>query len=420
MLTLDDWLVQLEQLHPEEIELGLDRVSSVASQLEIKLPTVVSFAGTNGKGSCIAVCEQLLLKADYKIGTYTSPHFLSYNERIRVNGNLILDDELCDAFVLIEDARGDISLTFFEFTTLAALIIFSQKELDIVLLEVGLGGRLDAVNIVDADIAVITNIALDHQSWLGNDRETIGIEKAGIMRSGSSVVLGDDMPSSVLEYADGIESEIFLAGKDFQWLDESTWNGINKDGDLIALKDLVLPPLSRNSVSCALQVINLLIEAARVEELTSALGYIGLPGRSQWSSYRGKPVLLDVAHNPAAANYLADKLSNLPEVGKIGAIFAVMSDKDIKGVCDPLKPYVGHWQLPTLESNLRACAPEELQSYFSNENVVLSSSVAESMRALINSNECDIILVYGSFYTVAEAMKILSIEHPDLLRWNSD
>lgn len=336
--SLTDWLSWLETLHPTEIELGLERTADVYKRLCHRRPAcyVITVAGTNGKGSTIAMLETILLHAGYAVGSYTSPHLHHYNERVRIGGIDIDDKSLCRAFERVNAVRHDVSLTYFEFGTLAALDIFTRHELDIVLLEVGLGGRLDAVNIVEPDIAVITSIALDHEEWLGNDREAIGIEKAGIMREGIPVICGDHQPpASLLQRASELQVQLHCLGKEFAYdTDAETWSWWADFGHG-KLSHLGLP---QPALSGGFQLDNAATVLATLQCLTDmptdrvdieeGLEHVRLPGRFQLLATE-VPCIYDVAHNPHAAAALTLSLQALPVKGRTRMVFGAMADKDI-------------------------------------------------------------------------------------------
>ncbi|GAB1257138.1 bifunctional tetrahydrofolate synthase/dihydrofolate synthase [Aurantivibrio plasticivorans] len=420
--TLSDWLGWLESLHPKDIELGLDRISIVAKRLDIftRLKSsntkVVTVAGTNGKGSCVATMETFALASGLTVGAYTSPHFLHFNERIRVNGAMVSDDALLRAFNVIERARESVSLTYFEYTTLAGLWIFCEADLDIWLLEVGLGGRLDAVNIIEPDVAVITSIALDHQDWLGNDRETIGREKAGIMRAGAPAICVDpDPPNSIAGYALEVGARLVSAGNSLNWsTDDVSWQfSITRDqADLRSNSDytsLPIPSLPMPSVVAGLQALAYVGVTFDRDQVSRELKRLTLTGRNQQCWVSGRRIILDVAHNPAAAELLATRLSTIP--GSKAAIFAVMADKDIPGICRPLLPLIDQWVVAGLENNPRAAASDDLQKQLAREGHAVDrcDTVRQAFeRCIRNTPAGDTIVVFGSFYTVAEVLSVIT------------
>ena len=357
--TLDEWLHWQESLHWVTIDLGLDRVQQVASNLELLDPpfTIITVAGTNGKGSSVAMLDAILSAQGYKTGAYTSPYITYYNERIHVARSEVSDQLICNAFQAIDEARGEISLSYFEFGTLAALWIFVQQQIDIALLEVGMGGRLDAVNAWDADAALITTIDIDHVKWLGNSREKIGREKAGIMRAGKPVVSGGlNAPHSIADVAKHKKSLLYQAGKDYTWDVSSkhwSWYGLNR-----AFLSLPFPALAGQfQINNAANVIALLmslkssISSIEVSEsaIERGLKEIRLSGRLE--KIGSQPdVILDVTHNPHAAKELSKWLRDTPVKGKTFAIFSMLEDKDISKVVQIMKREIDHWFIVPLQN----------------------------------------------------------------------
>ncbi|AMX02143.1 bifunctional tetrahydrofolate synthase/dihydrofolate synthase [Microbulbifer thermotolerans] len=407
MTNLQSWLSRLERLHPTEIELGLARVAEVARKLDVEkpAPVIVTVAGTNGKGSCVAVMEALLRASGRRVGAYTSPHLLRFNERVRIGGAEASDSELVRAFEAVEAARGDISLTYFEFTTLAALWLFREADVEYALLEVGLGGRLDAVNLVDADLAIITSVAIDHQDWLGSDRENIGREKAGILRPGSPVICADpEPPLSVVSAAAGLVAPSYFIGRDFS-IEDSRY----RFGELsVTVPPLSLPPTSVAAAITALSVLGALPE----QNIAAALGEIQLPGRCQQLRWRDRSFWLDVGHNPAAAAYLARRLQKSPAAGETHALVAAMADKDLSGLFAPLRDLVDRWHPALLPGNARAADSSALLNALVCAEVPRAQveasclSVGDSLeRLLVTTGPRDRLLVFGSFFTVAEVLQ---------------
>jgi dihydrofolate synthase / folylpolyglutamate synthase len=410
--SLDEWLHRLESLHPKAIDLGLGRVKKVFDTINpsCRKPFTITVAGTNGKGSCIALLEAILLAEGYRVGAYTSPHLLRYNERIRIDGTPLGDAPICESFERINDARADTSLSYFEFGTLAALDIFSRAEIDVQLLEVGLGGRLDAVNIVDPDIALITTIAIDHSDWLGKSREAIGREKAGIFRQNLPAVIGDPAPPrTILERAQTQRVRLSRTGADFgfeQMDKEWHWYGIGR-----TIRALPFPTLpgehQLQNAAAVIQTLALVADERPVSEtairqgLTSAL----LPGRFQ--IVPGKvPILLDVAHNPQAAEALALHLRVRFPRRRIVAVFSIMRDKDICGVIAQLKPLVAHWYVAPLA--IARCAEEsQIAQAFDDCTIDAVSHgfdhfPAAFSAAKLDAKEDDLIVIFGSFFLVSE------------------
>lgn len=410
MFDLDGWLSHLETLHPKTMDLGLQRVKTVAKNLNIIdfSPTVITVAGTNGKGSTVALLEQLYLSAGFRVGAYTSPHLLKFNERIRVNNNAIADASLCHAFSVIEAARGSITLTYFEFATLAALYYFKQNELDLILLEVGLGGRLDAVNIIDPDVAVITSIALDHMQHLGKTRELIGREKAGIFRFKGIAVIGEaDIPKSILNKANDLQVKLSCLNNDFHFLeDQTSWSWKNKKEEI---KNLPAPNCVLSNAATALQVVSLLQTALPVSQTTlrDTMQNFSLVGRMQ--TLPGKPnIIFDVAHNPAAAKALAMQLRRHEVPGKTYALLAMLQDKDIAGTAAALTNSVDAWFLAPLETKRGASLAELIEAFDEEANINLFVSVPEAYQQVQNKmREGDRAIVFGSFHTVAAVLNPL-------------
>lgn len=416
--TLAEWLAFQETLHPQTIDLGLGRIREVLSRLN--LPPVraftISVAGTNGKGSCVAMLDSILRAGGYRVGTYTSPHILRYNERIGIDGIPASDDRLLQAFDRIEAARGDISLSFFEFGTLAALILFSEENLDFHLLEVGLGGRLDAVNVVDAEIALIASIDIDHQDWLGDNRESIGFEKAGIIRSGKPVVLGDpDAPKSVVDAAKEKGAPCYRSGIEFSFrLEGQTWFWSGGQRSIGPLPYSAIPGDHQFlNGSAVIQCLELLPDSYFVSEeaISEGLRKVHLPGRFQF--FPGKPpVLLDVAHNPQSVGILARHLAKHYPDQKIHAVFSVMRDKDILAIVRLIQDQIDTWYLAPL-SMTRAASPVELAEILHNAGVnrveAGFSSVGEALASAQRaSGPGDMILVFGSFFLVSDYLAMMA------------
>ncbi|MBH2035640.1 MAG: bifunctional tetrahydrofolate synthase/dihydrofolate synthase, partial [Pseudomonadales bacterium] len=369
--TLADWLSYLEQLHPSAIDMGLERVRQVADQLGLgkPAPLVITVTGTNGKGSTCAFIEALLRGQGLKVGVYSSPHLLRYNERVRVAGVDVDDAALCTAFAAVEVARGSISLTYFEMGTLAAFWLFEQAGLDAVVLEVGLGGRLDAVNLVDADLALVTSIGLDHGDWLGDSRESVAFEKAGILRAGKPALCGDlDPPVPLLQRVAVLDCPFFLRGRDYDLAEDDTvwhWRGLNGQGEVLELHDLPLLDLPLENAALAVQAYALLPLPWQPEHIVAALLATRVVGRldRRTLQWQGKTltVLLDVGHNPHAADYLAQRLASRPVVGQRLAVFGLLADKDLPGVLQPLLSELQSWAVTTLSTG-RARPALELQA----------------------------------------------------------
>jgi dihydrofolate synthase/folylpolyglutamate synthase len=422
-LSLDDWLTRLESLHPKAIEMGLDRVSQVAHRLGIRFDCpVITVGGTNGKGSTCAMLEAMLLQGGYRVGLYTSPHLLHFNERARINGELASDEALCASFEAIESVRQEVSLTYFEFTTLAILNYFAKAGLDAVILEVGLGGRLDAVNLIDADVAIVTSVDLDHQDYLGDTREKIGFEKAGIFRSGRTAICSDPSPpQSLLDHAAAIGADLWLFGRDFNYSgDRQQWNygGRQQRRNALAYPSLRGANQLLNA-SAALAALEALRERLPLgaQEVRSGLVMVELPARFQ--VLPGRPtVILDVAHNPHAAATLSQNLDQMGFHAYTHAVFGAMADKDIAGILAQLVERIDHWYLTDLPLP-RAASATSLAEALAKAGVVPSTASgaersvqcfatpAEAYAAARGrATENDRIAVFGSFFTVAGVMAV--------------
>jgi len=351
---LSQWLSYLETLHPTAIDMGLGRITEVAQRLNLTLPCVrITVGGTNGKGSTCAMLEAIYLAAGYKVGTYSSPHLVRYNERIRLNGEEAADADIVEQFARIDAARGDITLSYFEFSTLAAMLLFEARRVDVAVLEVGLGGRLDAVNMMDADCAIITSVDLDHQEYLGNDREQVGWEKAHIFRKGRPAICSDPVPpQKLLDYAGEIGADLWLFGRDFNYSgDRLQWayGGREQRRNSLAYPALRGANQLLNA-SAALAAIEALRSSLAVPQQAVRVGFsrVALPGRLQ--ILPGQPtIVLDVAHNPHAAATLGQSLDAMPSYPATHAVVAMYADKDVEGVLRLLASRVTHWYCAGLE-----------------------------------------------------------------------
>lgn len=408
--SLGDWLAWMEAHHPRQIELGLERVAQVARQLALDFGAVpvVTVGGTNGKGSCVAFLEAILRAQGYRVGCYTSPHLLRYNERVRIDGAAVADAELCAAFEAVQAALQGISLTYFEFGTLAALWLFQRARLDVVVLEVGLGGRLDAVNIVDADVAVLTTIDLDHQDWLGDDRESIGREKAGIFRAARPAICADPKPpASVIARATEIGARWLPVGAAYEFaVDGERWHWSGKGlPRAVAYRDLPLPALPLPSAAAALAALHCLPLAVADAAVRSGLRAAKLAGRFQQLRWRDAAIVLDVGHNPQAARWLAQRLAESPRPTR--AVFAIMADKDVDAVLDALQAHIDAWHVGDLADNARALPAVELQARLAarGARVTRAASVEQAFEeALQETGAGERVLVFGSFFTVAAVL----------------
>lgn len=413
--SLQGWLKWQESLHPQTIDLGLERVGRVFRALhpDYQKPPTITVAGTNGKGSCIAFLEAIYRAGGYRVGTYTSPHILHYNERIKIAGAQVADDLICEAFARIEAVRGDTSLSYFEFGTLAALDIFSRSALDIQLLEVGLGGRLDAVNLIDTDAAIITSICIDHVDWLGETRDLIAREKAGIFRPQTPAIVGDpNPPASLTACAAAKNASIYRIGSDFGYRKQSS--GWDWFGPEMALCGLPEPSLKgehqyRNAAAAILAALKLqaslpVSEAVIAQGLTKAQ----LPGRFQLIEDDGDiPVLLDVGHNPQAARTLVEHLHDFFPGRCVHAVFSMMKDKDIGGVIEVMKPMVEDWFFAPLPNNPRCASETLMREKFADQaisavNFGFSDFNHAFAAARKRAKPGDLLLVFGSFFLVSE------------------
>lgn len=417
--SLADWLAYLEQLHPTAIDMGLDRVRAVAARMAMTRPAplVVTVTGTNGKGSTCAFIASLLNAQGLKIGSYSSPHLLRYNERVLLSGREASDAELCEAFAVVEAARGEISLTYFEMGTLAAFWLFERAGLDAVVLEVGLGGRLDAVNIVDADLAVITNIGLDHADWLGNSRESVAYEKAGILREGKPALCGDlDPPQPLLDHANSLSAPLLLRGRDFDLAmgaGDWHWRGVDAAGAPLELHGLPLLTLPMENAALALQAYAMLGLPWDPARLARALLQTRVVGRldSRQVVWNGRRIalLLDVGHNPHAAAFLAQRLEQRPVVGTRRAVFGLLADKDLTGVLDALAPSISDWAVAPLPTPRTQSATQLAQALLERgASVSEYATIEQALDAqCARAESVDEILVFGSFYCVAAALEWL-------------
>jgi len=412
--SLADWLTHLESLHPKTIALGLERVEQVKQRLDINpdFPIII-VGGTNGKGSVCAMLEAILHAAGYRVGCYTSPHLLDYNERVRIAKQQASDAELCASFEQIEQVRGDIALTYFEFGTLAAMQCFIAHKVDIAILEVGLGGRLDAVNAFDADVSVVTSVDIDHVDYLGDTREKIAFEKAGIFRQGRVAICADsDVPQALRAHADVIGAELWCIGIEFGFTaHQGQWDYRSKIGSRSALPHPALRgAFQLHNASAVLAALDALKEKTPVsmEAVRRGLSEVELTGRFQFVP--GKPqLILDVAHNPHAARSLALNFTNLPPA-KTFAVFAMLKDKDMAGVVQALDAQVDAWLVAGIDAPRGASASElaqVLKETGVRGEVVVCDSIAESLHeASKRAGENDRIVAFGSFYTVAEVMQV--------------
>ncbi|EXF94601.1 folylpolyglutamate synthase [Pseudomonas fluorescens HK44] len=418
--SLGDWLAYLEQLHPSAIDMGLARSQEVASRMGLgkPAPRVITVTGTNGKGSTCAFVASLLRAQGLTVGVYNSPHLLRYNERVQINGVEATDAQLCEAFAAIDAGRGEISLTYFEVGTLAAFWLFQRAGLDAVVLEVGLGGRLDTVNLVDADVALVTSIGVDHADYLGNTRESVAFEKAGIFRQGAPALCGDlNPPQPLLDKVRELNCPFFLRGRDFDlgiteqhW----QWRGVDPQGRAIELHDLPLLDLPMENAALALQAYALLGLPWQAEQIVAALKATTVVGRldRRQFNWHGKRLnlMLDVGHNPHAAEYLAQRLARRPIAGRRLAVFGLLADKDLDGVVGELSGSVQHWAVAPLDSaRARPVADLQVALQSLGASVTSYASVADALEGQCElATAEDEILLFGSFYCVAEALEWLA------------
>lgn len=418
---LESWLAHLEQAHPVGIDMGLARIEQVKEQLNLTFTCpVITVGGTNGKGSTCAFLEAIFLAAGYKVGCHTSPHLLQFNERGRINGADVSDDLLLKHFEIVERARcamvQPVTLTYFEFTTLAIMHMFTEQALDAVILEVGLGGRLDAMNIIDADCAIVTSIDIDHADYLGHDREKIGFEKAGIYRAGKPAICADPAaPTSLVEYAESIGADLWLQGRDFNFQgDQQQWGWAGRGRRFSGLGYPALRGANQLlNASAVLAALSSLRDRLPVgaQDIRNGFALVDLPGRFQ--VLPGKPtIVLDVAHNPHASSALALSMDNMGYFPYTHAIFGAMADKDIEGVIRPLLKTVDFWHCTDLPVG-RAATSEALKAKLQEAGVLdtddsgvdtYDSPQSAFQKILEQVNENDRILVFGSFYTVAGVM----------------
>jgi dihydrofolate synthase / folylpolyglutamate synthase len=410
--TLPQWLAYIEKLHPSEIELGLSRMGKVAKDLQVINfdAQVITVAGTNGKGTTCAFLEEILLQAGYKVGVYSSPHIQRYNERLRINKQELSDQAHCDAFAAVEKTREETSLSYFEYATLGCLYLLKQAHCDYILLEVGLGGRLDATNVVESDASVITTIDIDHVDWLGNDREKIGFEKAGVFRANKPVICGEfEPPLSLQAHAETLNCQIKYAGKDFSYQIAGTqWDWSGKQ----TIKGMRLPLLPIQNASTALAVIESLQVKVSPAILKDAIENASLAGRLQKISTTSVcDVYLDVAHNPQSAKYLASQLqlikANKTSQGKVHAIIGMLADKDIAGTFEQINAEIDFCNLVSLDCYRGASAQSLLESYKKSKNAQAPAicfenvnKAYETVRNKVDSS--DIIIIFGSFHTVSD------------------
>ena len=416
-MNLTDWLGYIESIHPSTIDLTLERIKIVIERLNLDISfPILTVGGTNGKGSTCSILESIYREAGYKVACYTSPHFLNFNERIKIQTLAVSDEVICEAFSRIESAREDVTLTYFEYGTIAAMIIFSEAHVDVAILEVGLGGRLDAVNVFDADCAIVTTVDLDHMDYLGHTREAIGFEKAGIYRTEKTSICGDfDPPQSLIMHAELIHADLKIIGKDFGY--EAHHDSFDFLIDSTFVMNLPLPKLQGDfqlaNATNALMAVKAMEDKLPLTEISIQKGITLtlLPGRFQ-EVKKMPSLILDVAHNPQAARSLSHNLKTHVVPGKTIAVFSILKDKDIFGVINELNLDIDDWFIAEIQ-NERAASIENIS------NTIQKINLSAHIEAFKNIQEAyqfaskevtrnDRIIVFGSFFTVADIMKIIS------------
>ena len=414
--TLEEWINWQCKLHPTNMDFNLSRVIEVAKKLKIDqpIPKVITVAGTNGKGSTVSILESILYESDYKVGSYTSPHLLSFNERIKIDKVPVKTNSICDAFESIEEIRGNITLTYFEFSTLAALIIFSKSNLDVIILEVGLGGRLDAVNIINPDISIITNIGLDHTDILGDDIEQIAYEKAGVMRKNKSTVIGyRNVHNSILAEGENINSKISKIDEHYhaEVRDDDSWVFKNSDGIKINCEHPgIKGDIQIKNAAAAIQAIHL-CDGLELNEKKVLIGLKNAKIIGRFQIFETKPtVILDVAHNPQSIDILKDNLKKYFPNKKFHAVFGVLKDKDVDEILIKLKGVFDSWHISE-STNERALRITELKDkkFFTLEKPSIYGNINKAFDGAIENikKEDEIIVVFGSSYTVAPILSKL-------------
>ena len=416
-MNLTDWLGYIESIHPSTIDLTLERIKIVIERLNLDISfPILTVGGTNGKGSTCSILESIYREAGYKVACYTSPHFLNFNERIKIQTLAVSDEVICEAFSRIESAREGVTLTYFEYGTIAAMIIFSEAHVDVAILEVGLGGRLDAVNVFDADCAIVTTVDLDHMDYLGHTREAIGFEKAGIYRTEKTSICGDfDPPQSLIKHAELIHADLKIIGKDFGY--EAHHDSFDFLIDSTFVMNLPLPKLQGDfqlaNATNALMAVKAMEDKLPLTEISIQKGITLtlLPGRFQ-EVKKMPSLILDVAHNPQAARSLSHNLKTHVVPGKTIAVFSILKDKDIFGVINELNLDIDDWFIAEIQ-NERAASIENIS------NTIQKINPSAHIEAFKNIQEAyqfaskevrrnDRIIVFGSFFTVADIMKIIS------------
>lgn len=407
--TLTDWLCYIEQKHPQhQIELGLGRVLKIAQRADLHLlpGKKILIAGTNGKGTTARTLEQLCTVQGLSVGVYSSPHLLKFNERLRINGEDVADALWCEAFTFIEQLRGDIELTYFEFTTLASFYLLKQQQPDICLIEVGLGGRLDATNIIEPDLSILTTVDLDHQDYLGPDRESIGREKAGVFRAGKPAVIGEtDIPQSVLNHSLDIQAQLLCINTDYHY--SVTDSGFHWQGVQSRLEALPLTAVPLQNIATALTALEALALLPSKQQATKVLAELSLPGRMQWLS-KAPGILLDVAHNPQSAGYLAAQLQFIKErYARVHLLVGMLKDKDIEHSLAPFHQLADHWHLVDLPGARGAQASMLVEQLPAQSSYSCYSDLESGyQQALLSMQANDLLVIFGSFVTVSAVLAL--------------
>jgi dihydrofolate synthase/folylpolyglutamate synthase len=433
--SLDHWLSYISIINPREIDLGLSRISTVYKSFEVArlAPLVITVAGTNGKGSTVMAIEGMLRAEGMRVAAFTSPHIDRFNERFRINEVEVEDHELCSVFSEIEAVRKDVPLSYFEFTALAGFLIFARAELDVVILEVGLGGRLDAVNIIDANICVVTNISIDHEDWLGEGREAIAAEKAGILRSGAQVIFGDrDVPQALIRKAEELELTPLCLGRDFGWERADKiwdWRGLikmhNMPERIQTISGLPVPKLLLDNVAVAMQVFYKASIALgfriNFEAQRNKLATLQLAGRHEWRRDKTTkiPILLDVAHNQGAAEILSKELRGITQLGHcVIVVLAIMADKRVAEFLRALGSEVSELHIGEVDADrcLSVSSLEETaKELFTKTSIYTYDSLKNAyLGACAKANSNSVVVVTGSFLTVS-AVRNLSVSSVGLV-----
>ena len=414
--SVNEWLEWQQTVHPLNIDFKLERILSVFKKLNISkiAKKIVTVAGTNGKGSTVSFLESILKNNNYKVGAFTSPHILKYNERIKINGREIDDDQLLDAFELIDKKRENNTLTYFEFATLSAFYIFSKLDLDVVILEVGLGGRLDATNIIDSDISIITSIGIDHTEFLGNTIDSIALEKAGVMRPfKKSIFAQNNPPAAIYKYAKNKSVNLLVHNNDYQVIRHpNNWELSSKSLSIKKIPNLkLIGDYQYNYAAASVLALKEILPSCldNISLLKTALSETEISGRFQYVQ-NSPDIILDVAHNEDAAKSL---LKNIKDKGyeQINVVLGILNDKDVYSIVEPFIPYVNNWFIGTINSERGMNAEEieyRIKSMFKkNLNIRTFNSVSTAFCSAKNEQKSSsLLLVYGSFYTVSEVLKI--------------